>query len=61
MKKALIYWYTFLLLFVLMTSCKPQKPIVIEKKVTEKVVEKVPDTVLIVVKEQRDKLINQLF
>lgn len=49
MKKALIYWYTFLLLLVLMTSCKSQKPIVIEKKVTEKVVEKVRDTVLIVV------------
>jgi len=45
MKKPLIYWYTFLLLLVLMTSCKSQKPIVIEKKVTEKVVEKVRDTV----------------
>ena len=49
MKKALIYWYTFLFLLVLMTSCKSQKQIVIEKKVTEKVLEKVRDTVLIVV------------
>lgn len=45
MKKALTYWFAFLLLLLWMTSCKSIKPVVITNTKTEKVIERVHDTV----------------
>jgi hypothetical protein len=51
MKKALAYWYGFLLILVFMTSCKSQKPVIIEKTktVTETITER--DTVFKIEKD----------
>jgi hypothetical protein len=45
MKKALTYWFAFLVLLLWMTSCKSTKPVVITNTKTEKVIERVHDTV----------------
>lgn len=51
MKKALAYWFGFLLVLLLMTSCKSQKPVIIEKTktVTETITER--DTVFKIEKD----------
>lgn len=48
MKKSLLYWFGFLTLLLIMTSCKSSKPIVIEKTktITETITER--DTTFII-------------
>jgi hypothetical protein len=51
MKKALIYWFSFLLLLLFMTSCKSNK-VVIQKEITsDAIVETLHDTVFTVEKD----------
>ena len=51
MKKALIYWFTFLLLLLFMTSCKSKK-VVIQKEITrDTITETLHDTVFRVEKD----------
>lgn len=48
MKKSILYWFSFLTLLLVMTSCKSSKPIVIEKTktITETITER--DTTFII-------------
>lgn len=50
MKKVLIYWFSFLIILLIMTSCKStQEPVIIEKIRVEKVKETIRDTIIEVV------------
>lgn len=51
MKKALIYWFTFLLLLLFMTSCKSVKPVIQKEITTDTITETLHDTVFKVEKD----------
>lgn len=51
MKKALIYWFTFLLLLLFMTSCKSVKPVIQKEITTDTITETLHDTIFKVEKD----------